>query len=126
LVLLRLALILAGLGAVLIGAVFLGFDIGWISQKPSFLFPTAILLFIITIVICRYLYRLRASSLFTQFYLLSMVIKLTAALAYSIIMVMEDRPGSVPNVAFFLVLYLVYTVVEIVFLYRLITAKTTS
>jgi hypothetical protein len=126
LTLLRLALILAGLGAALIGLVFLGFNSGWIPQKPSFLFPTAILLFIITVVICRYLYRLRASSLFTQFYLLSMVVKLMAALAYSIIMVMEDRSGSVPNVVFFLVLYLVYTVVEIVFLYRLITAKSAS
>jgi hypothetical protein len=99
---------------------------GWISQVPSLFIPTTILLFIITAVICRYLNRFKTSPLFTQFYLLSMVVKLLTALCYCVLVVLDSRDGAVANVVYFLALYVVYTVIEIMFLYRLITTKSSS
>ncbi len=94
----------------------------WIAALPSFLYPTVILLAFSTILIFKYLYRLEGSH-FTQFYLLLMVVKLIAYLAYNLVIVLEDRTGAVANVLSFLALYLVYTAIEIAFLYRLVSQK---
>lgn len=96
--------------------------LNWVEQLPSFFYPTLILLAFSTVVIYKYLHNLKGSQ-FTQFYLLLMMIKLVAYLAYNVVIVLDDRAGAVQNVVTFLVIYLVYTVVEIVFLYRLVTHK---
>jgi len=124
--LVRLAITLAIVGGIGIGATFLAQYCGWVQSTPSFLIPTTALLFIITLVICRYLYKFKSSGLFTQFYLLSMVVKLLASLAYCVVLILDEPKAAIPNVSYFLVLYLVYTSVEIVFLYRLVSAKSSS
>jgi hypothetical protein len=95
----------------------------WIAAVPSFLDETTWLVSFITTIIFIYLYRSGKGSYFTQLYLLSMAIKLMACLAYNLIMVMEDGPGSIENVLYFLAVYSLFTAVEIAFLYRRISGK---
>jgi len=47
-----------------------------------------------------------------------MVVKLIAYGAYCYFMISRDQPGSAPNLVFFLINYLVFTALEIVFLYK--------
>lgn len=94
----------------------------WVETLPSFFYPTVILLAFSTILIFKYLYKLEGSQ-FTQFYLLLMMVKLVAYLAYNLVVVLQDRAGAVANVLTFLLLYLIYTVTEIAFLYRLVSQK---
>ena len=94
----------------------------WVDTLPSFFYPTVILLAFSTVLIFKYLYKLEGSQ-FTQFYLLLMMVKLVAYLAYNLVIVLQDRAGAVANVLTFLALYLVYTATEIAFLYRLVSQK---
>jgi len=107
--------------AIVGGATWLLLEAGVLTSIPSFFYQTLILVPLSTFFIYRYLVRLAKPSLFTQFYLLSMVVKLIAYLAYNLVMVLEDRTGAIVNVSFFLVLYVIFTILEVVFLYRKIT-----
>ena len=98
-------------------------DQGWIGQKPSFLLETTLLVAFATSLIFFYLYRWGKPRLFVQLYLLSMVVKLLACFAYTVLMILQDRHGAVPNVIYFLAIYFLYTTVEIAFLYRKITGN---
>jgi len=95
---------------------------GFLPSVPSFLYPTTWLVALITAVVFVYLYRLNRPRVFTQFYLLSLVIKMVAALAYCLIIVLKHPSGAVVNVVFFLVLYFLFTTLEIALLYRKISA----
>lgn len=99
------------------------FDQGWLPNLPSFLFATTWLVAFVTTVIFLYLSRARNSAFFVQLYMLSIAGKLLAYFAYCIVMIVKDRPGTVMNVLYFLALYFVFTVVEIVFLYRRISDR---
>jgi hypothetical protein len=122
---LRFTLILTGVSLFIIAMTLMAVNFGWMSL-PSFFYPTLILLFFSTVVIYRYLCRVNEPSHFTQMFLLLMMVKLIAYLGYNILMVLEDRKGATANVLFFLILYFVFTGIEIVFLYRLVTAKPPS
>jgi hypothetical protein len=122
---LRFSLILTGVSLILLAMTFVAVDFGWMLM-PTFLYPTVILLLISTIVIYRYLYRIKDPSLFTQMYLLLMVVKLIAYLGYNILMVLEDRKHAAANVLFFLLLYFIFTAIEVAFLYRLVSVKPPS
>jgi hypothetical protein len=55
---------------------------------------------------------------FMTAYLLSIVLKLLVSLAYSIVIILLDKPGVVANVLFFLLLYIVFTVLEVTHLFQ--------
>jgi hypothetical protein len=93
----------------------------WINGIPSFFYQTNIFLLFTTFVIFAYLYKAARPDFFVQLYLLSMAVKLLAYGIYTGIMITEDRLGAAKNVAFFLILYVVFTALEIVFLYRKIS-----
>lgn len=97
--------------------------LGWIDAVPSYYRQTAIVLAVFTLVIYRYLYRLDKPETFVQMYLLSMTVKLIGYGAYVILMIIDDKPGANKNVLFFLVLYVVFTALEVAFLYRKIAGK---
>lgn len=120
----RFVVTLTTVTLLIVGLAYLSLDQQWVSALPSFFYPTIILLAFSTVVIYRYLYRIKEPAQFTQFYLLLMVVKLAAYLGYNILMVLEDRKGAMANVVFFLILYFVFTIIEIAFLYRIVTAKT--
>jgi hypothetical protein len=101
----------------------------WISGLPSFLHESTWLVAFITTIIFVYLYRLHRlgkPGIFVQFYLLSMVVKLLACFAYTILIILEDRPGAVANVVYLLIVYFLYTALEITFLYRRISPPSGS
>lgn len=99
---------------------------GWIAQIPSFLYETTWLVAFVTSVLFLYLYRMARPSAFVQLYLLSLAVKLLACLAYSVLMILEDRNGAVTNVLYFLVIYFLFTTLEIATLYRKISASSKS
>lgn len=102
----------------------LAHDAGWIDQVPSFLYETAWLIALTTVILFLYLYRWGKPSLFVQLYLLSMAVKLIAYFGYNMVMVIDDRPGAAGNVLYFLVVYVLYTTLEIAFLYRRVSRRT--
>lgn len=100
--------------------------LGWIITLPSFFYETTLLVVFTTGVIFIYLFKSNNPSFFVQLYLLSMTVKLLAYLAYNLFMMIEDKPGGVINVLYFLFNYFVFTFLEIVFLYRKISDKPRS
>lgn len=91
---------------------------GWLRQTPSFGLQTLALLFIGTVAIFAYLYKITKPQFFVQLYLLTMAVKLVAYAAYNLVMITRDRPGATANVAFFMLAYFIFTILEIGFLYR--------
>lgn len=106
--------------------VFIAADKSWITAKPSFFYQTLFFLFFSTVVIFTYLYKAARPDFFVQLYLLTMALKLIAFSAYVYFMITTDLPGAALNVAFFLLSYFSFTLLEIVFLYRKISAETAS
>jgi len=96
---------------------------GWIDAMPSYYLQSLIILSIFTVVIYRYLDRLKSPEIFVQIYLLSMAVKLLAYGVYVVLMIVDDKPGANKNVAFFLILYVIFTALEVVFLYRKIAGN---
>jgi len=94
----------------------------WISAVPSFLYETTWLVASTTTILFVYLFRSGKAN-FVQLYLLSMVIKLIAYFSYALIIILDDRKSAVANVVYFLLVYAIFTVVEIVFLYRKISSR---
>jgi hypothetical protein len=122
--LLKFIIWLAAVAGMLLGLLMLASQVGWIQQKPSFMYPTLILLVFSTAVIYKYLYKLKDPAFFVQLYLLLMVVKLIAYLGYNVFMVLKNKPGAMPNVLFFLAGYFAFTLLEIVFLYQHVNTKT--
>jgi hypothetical protein len=92
-------------------------NVGYIDTFPTYFWITLAFLNLSTIMI--YFYLIRASSnTFVQGYLLTMVGKLFAYFAYNIVIILLDRGNAGINVGFFLITYLVFTVLELTFLYR--------
>ena len=90
----------------------------WIPQMPSFVFQTTWVVATFTTILFVYLYRSDKGSFFVQLYLLSMVVKLIGYLAYSLLIILEDRQGAPANVVYFLLVYFLFTAIEIGFLHR--------
>ena len=93
----------------------------WLNELPSYFFQTLILLLFGTGLLYIYLYRFNRQDLFVHIYLLSMVVKLLAYGAYNFFMIIDDEAGAVSNVSWFMLLYLIFTLLEIVFLYNKIS-----
>ena len=89
----------------------------WIKRPPSFYHETLAFLFLATLTIFYKLTRVR-DSMFVQFYLLSMAVKLLAYTSFNLVIVLKDRVGALENVIFFMLVYTTFTVLEIAFLYR--------
>jgi len=89
--------------------------------QPSFFYQTLIFLVFSTAVIYQYLYKIDKPDFFVQLYLLTMAVKLLAYGVYNVFVILEDKPGAVANVVFFMIVYFIFTALEIAFLYRKIT-----
>ena len=92
----------------------------YFNSFPSHLTPTLLFLGATTLIIYRYLIKSPESS-FVQLYLLTLVIKLLVYCGYNVIIILRDRPNAGVNVAFFLIAYLLFTTLELIFLYRRIS-----
>jgi hypothetical protein len=88
-----------------------------IPSKGSFFWENLIFLGTTTAVLFMYVYRSGTDS-FVQIYLLTMVVKLLAYGGYMSFVILTDKAGAFANVVSFLSAYLVFTLLEIIFLYR--------
>jgi hypothetical protein len=102
---------------------FLAVRLGWVASAPSWYPQSVIILGAFTLVIYRYLDRLNKPGLFVQIYLLSMAVKLLAYGVYVALMILDDKSGANKNVLFFLILYVVFTGLEVAFLHRKIAGN---
>ena len=116
----RFILSLLTCSALLGGSTFLLYRIGFLNDFPSYFWQTLIFLNFATILIYHYLTR-RVSTAFVQHYLLTMVIKLFAYCLYNVVIILLDRENAGENVGLFLFTYLIFTVLELFFLYRKIS-----
>jgi hypothetical protein len=94
-----------------------------VSGLPSFFYQTLIFLVFSTGVIYGYLYKAGSTGFFVQLYLLTMAVKMLAYGAYIFIIVHQDKQGAFANVVFFMIIYGLFTALEIGFLYRKITHR---
>jgi len=101
-------------------AVILGVFSALQLSRPSYFIETLILLAVTTVGIYSFLLKARAQSQFTfvQLYLLTITIKLTACLAYCVIIVWKDRAAATENMVFFLIVYSLFTALEVGFLWK--------
>jgi hypothetical protein len=102
--------------AVLISAI----GIWGFETLPGYFYHTLFFLFISTAGLYRFLLRTKQQrpDFFVQLYLATMTIKLIAYGAYMFFIIRNQPDQKVPNVAFFMAVYFLFTVTEIGFLYR--------
>ena len=91
-----------------------------LETMPQYFYRTLIFLFISTAGLYRFLLRTKQQrpDFFVQFYLATMVVKLIAYGAYLFVVVTSQTEKAVADVAFFMVVYFIFTAIEIGFLYR--------
>jgi hypothetical protein len=87
---------------------------------PSFYYQSLFLLFISTGGLYYYLVNIREKrpEYFVQIYLLTIAVKLVAYGVYLGIVAWKDKVGVNMNVLFFLIAYVLFTILEVGFLWR--------
>jgi hypothetical protein len=93
-------------------------DAAGLILRPTFSTQTIILVSFTTLAIFFYLSKPKLKPYFLQIYLASMVVKLIAYCAYNFLIIVRDRPNAFGNVIVFLIVYVVFTGIEITFLYK--------
>jgi hypothetical protein len=109
------------LGTLIFAAViFLAIGQWGLEARPEYFFRTLIFLFISTAGLYRFLLRTKQQrpDFFVQLYLATMVVKLIAYGAYLFVVVTAQPEKAVYEVFFFMVVYFIFTAIEIGFLYR--------
>jgi hypothetical protein len=124
--LIRFGIVLIVSALVVGGLTWGAYALQWIDQFPSFFYQTLIFLVFSTTTIFAYLHKINKPDFFVQLYLLTMAVKLLAYGAYNLIMIIKDNVGASVNVVFFMMLYVIFTVLEIAFLYRKIAGSTSA
>jgi len=117
----RFFVVLSVAALAIAGLMMLAIRLTWMDALPSFFYQTILFLLFATFVIFRYLYKADKPGFFVQLYLLTMVLKFIAYGVFNAIVILKDRPGAAGNVIFFIVLYLLFTALEVAFLYRKIS-----
>ena len=107
-----ISLIIASL--LIVSALVLGNHWAWWAL-PSYWKEIIIVNFFITIIIFVYLQKVQKQQpqIFTQFYLLSIVLKMTGGLSLITFVVWDSPAAAIGNVVVFIVSYLVFTMLEV-------------
>ena len=117
----RFFVVLSVAALAIAGIMMLAIRLTWIDALPSFFYQTILFLLFATFVVFRYLYKADKPDFFVQLYLLTMALKFIAYGVFNVIVIREDPAGAANNVAFFILIYMVFTALEVVFLYRKIS-----
>jgi hypothetical protein len=56
--------------------------------------------------------------MFVQLYLLTMVVKLVAYASFNLIVILKDRADASANAVFFILAYVIFTGLEVTFLFK--------
>ncbi|MCW5910288.1 MAG: hypothetical protein KIT62_04400 [Cyclobacteriaceae bacterium] len=115
----RYALVMLGVLGVLMGTTRFGSVQAWWSLPPLWV-QVLIFLFLIHLIIGFNLVRIRKKQpqMFTQFYLLSIALKMVAGLAFIFFLVWDNPAEAGPTAALFMVAYVLFTLAEVVYLLR--------
>jgi hypothetical protein len=91
-----------------------------LDMLPGYFYQTLIFLFVSTAGLYRFLLKTKQQrpEFFVQFYLATMAVKLIAYGAYVFLVVRKQPDEATANVAFFMIVYFIFTFIEIGFLYR--------
>jgi hypothetical protein len=110
----RFIVVLLVVASLIVGIVLIS-----VSERPQFLYQTVVFLFLTTTGLYHYLLKTKQQrpDYFVQLYLLTMVVKMIASGTYLFVMVW-GQPNPIPDVVLFMVVYFVFTALEIGFLYR--------
>jgi len=92
-------------------------DLTWAATIAS------CILLLATIVLFRVMSGTADPQKFTQVYLLSIVAKILLACALIVVLILIDKSHARSNVIFLFVMYVLFTVIEVVFLVRLRSAR---
>jgi hypothetical protein len=103
--------------AVLLSAVYIGGHQHWLTTTPSFATEIILFLGISTIVIFYFLLKHARSRAFTQAYLASMVLKMLTYAGFILVIIFSDKGGAFANAVLFLVAYVLFTGLEVGFLF---------
>ena len=113
----RFVVVLLIICGLFISAVFVGVYSGWFLF-PSYFTESLIFISVTTLSLYAFLFRMRHSPMFTQLYLMSMVIKLTGSLAFIFLVILKDKASAPENAILFLLAYIIFTASEVYFLYH--------
>ncbi len=122
----RVFIVLTGVTLALLGCLYLAQSQDWISDFPSFSIEILIFLLIGTLINFRYLNRITSPELFVRMYLFMMALKLLAFGAFVVVIILYDKPGAKENIVFFIITYLIFTGLEVGFLYQKIERQNHS
>ncbi len=101
----------------LLSAVYAAEQEHWLKSTPSFAPEIILFLGISTIVIFYFLAKHAQSPSFTQAYLVSMVLKMMTYAGFILVIIFNDKDGAVANAVLFLVAYVLFTGLEVGFLF---------
>jgi hypothetical protein len=97
----------------------------WMSNipLPTYCYKSLILLFAGTAGLYYYLVKIRETrpDFFVQMYLLTIAVKLLAYGAYLGLVIWMEPDAAVSNVVFFMTVYILFTILEVGFLWRKIS-----
>lgn len=85
---------------------------------PSFGWLILLYVSLSTVLVYYLLYRQATGPVFTQSYLLSIVLKMITGCIFILLIIWADRKGASSNALLFIVAYLAYTALEVGFLYH--------
>ena len=107
--------------AVVAATIFVGY--GLLEERPSFFNETLALLTIATVGLYHYLVQIQKTrpEIFVPFYMATLVLKILAYGAYVFVTFRLDAEGAIPNAVYFIVLYFIFTGLEVFFVFFLIT-----
>lgn len=88
-----------------------------IPDEPTFFIEIVIFLTVTTAFLFRLVVRAAADN-FMQAFFLSMVVKFVAYGAFLFFVIRQDQQNAIPNTVLFLTGYLLFTAIEIFYLYR--------
>jgi hypothetical protein len=91
-----------------------------VDPVPAFFYHTLVFLFVSTVGLYRFLLRTKQQrpDFFVQFYLATLAIKLIAYGVYIFLIVRSRPEQAMQNVVVFMIVYFLFTAIEIGFLYR--------
>ena len=105
------------LTAALVSAVFIGEHYLWFDTIPSYAFEIIFVLGVSTGVIFYFLIKRSKTPSFTQSYLLSIVLKMIGYGSFILVIIFRDKNGAFGNALLFMVAYLLFTALEVGFLF---------
>jgi hypothetical protein len=121
----RFALASVAVALLLVGSLYLLVDQQVIAQYPTWWLETLLMMMLITGVVYFYLTQPQFAGArdFALMYLASIAVKLLGGCGYLVVVVLFDPEAALPNGVFFLLCYLIFTGLEVTFLWERIQSQ---